>query len=180
MDSGLLRWQPFRIWGVPCVSLREVPCTPLPPMTILSRGLVARIQKRIFLGCPYAMGVNWRPRTLLSSMVGILDLRHLHPRVAPLFCHFGILMGGSSFSSSLSPHHRGGFCTVVGPFPRAMGGIPVQLHRLPQAWRLQACCFALLCRRRITNPLLDLTLPCHFPALVEAYLLLSCTTPGLR
>ena len=88
--------------------------------------------------------------------------------------------GGSSFSSSPSPCHHGGLCTVVGPFPRAMGGIPVWLHRLPRAWHLQARCFTLLCRRRITIPLLDLTLPCHFPALVKAYLLLSCTTPRTR
>jgi hypothetical protein len=31
----------------------------------------------------------------------------------------------------------------------------------------------------ITVPLLDLTLQCHFPALVEAYLLLTRTIPGL-
>ncbi len=93
MDSGLLRWQPFTIWGGACMSLGGVPCAPLPPMTLLSRGLVARIQKRIFLGCPYAMGFDWRPHTLLSSMGGILDLRHLHPRAAPLFRCFVILMG---------------------------------------------------------------------------------------
>jgi hypothetical protein len=94
MDSGLLRRQPFTIWGGPRVSLGGVPCAPLPPMTLLSRGLVARIQKRIFLGRPYAMGFDWRPRTLLSSMGGVLDFRHLHPRAAPLFRRFGILMGG--------------------------------------------------------------------------------------
>jgi hypothetical protein len=66
----------------------------LPPMTLLSRGLVARIQKRIFLGCPYTMGFDWQPCTLLSSMGGVLDLRHLHPRAAPLFRRFDILMGG--------------------------------------------------------------------------------------
>ncbi len=38
------------------------------PMTLLSRGLVARIQKRIFLGCTSAMGFDWWPCTLLSSM----------------------------------------------------------------------------------------------------------------
>jgi hypothetical protein len=27
-------------------------------------------------------------------MGGILDLRHLHPRAAPLFRRFGVLMGG--------------------------------------------------------------------------------------
>jgi hypothetical protein len=63
-------------------------------MTLLSRGLVAWIQKRTFLGCTYAMGFNWQPRTLLSLMGGVLDLCHLHPRAAPLFCHFGILVGG--------------------------------------------------------------------------------------
>jgi hypothetical protein len=68
-------------------------------------------------------------------------------------------------------------CTVVGPFPRARGGIPVQLNWLPRAWCLLAHCFTLLCRRGITISPLDLTLLCHFPALalVAAYLLLSCT-----
>jgi hypothetical protein len=95
MDSGLLHWQPFTICGGPHMPLGGVPCTPLPPMTLLlPRGLVARIQKRIFLGRPYAMGFDWQPRTLLSSMGGVLDLRHLHPQAAPLFRCFGILMGG--------------------------------------------------------------------------------------
>jgi hypothetical protein len=94
MDTGLLRWQPFTIWGGPRMSLGGVPCAPLPPMTLLSRGIVAWIQKRIFLGRPYAMGFNWQPCTLPSSMGGILDLCHLHPRAAPLFRCFGILMGG--------------------------------------------------------------------------------------
>ncbi len=40
------------------------------------------------------MGFDWQPCTLLSLMGGILDLRHLHPQAAPLFCHFGVLMGG--------------------------------------------------------------------------------------
>jgi hypothetical protein len=40
------------------------------------------------------MGFNWQPCTLLSLMGGVLDLHHLHPRAAPLFCCFGILMGG--------------------------------------------------------------------------------------
>jgi hypothetical protein len=69
--------------------------------------------------------------------------------------------------------------TVVGPFPRAMGGIPLRLHRLSRAWHLRARLFTLLCHRRITVPLLDLTLPCHLPALFEAYLLLSRTITGL-
>jgi hypothetical protein len=69
--------------------------------------------------------------------------------------------------------------TVVGPFPRAMGGIPLRLHRLSRAWRLRARLFTLLCHRRITVPLLDLTLPCHLPALFEAYLLLSRTITRL-
>jgi hypothetical protein len=94
MDSGLLRRQQFTIWGGPRVSLGGVPCVPLPPMTLLSRGLVAQIQKRIFLGRPYAMGFNWQPCTLLSLMGGVLDLRHLHPRAALLFRHFGILVEG--------------------------------------------------------------------------------------
>ena len=76
------------------VSLGGVPCAPLPPMTLLSRGLAARIQKRIFLlGCIYAMGFNWQPRTLHSSMGGKFALRHLHPRAAPLFRCCGVIMG---------------------------------------------------------------------------------------
>jgi hypothetical protein len=68
-------------------------------------------------------------------------------------------------------------CTVVHPFPRAMGGIPVRLHQLLQAWCLWARCITLLCRWTITIPPLGLTLPCHLPALVEAHLLLSYTIP---
>ena len=79
------------------MSLGGVPCAPLPPMTLLSRGLVARIQKRIFLGRPYAMGFDWQPCTLLSLMGGVLDLPHLHPRAAPLFHHFCVLIGGLHF-----------------------------------------------------------------------------------
>ena len=104
MDSGLLRWQPFKIWGGPHVSLGGVPCTPLPPTTLLSRGLIARIQKRIFLGCTYAMGFDWQHRTLLLLMEGILALRCLHPLGAPLFRRFDVLVGVFilllSFSSS--------------------------------------------------------------------------------
>jgi hypothetical protein len=179
MDTVLLHWQPFTIWGGPRMSLGGVPCAPLPPMTLLSQGLVARIQKRIFLGRPYAMGFDWQPCTLLSSMGGIFgspSSSSLGSSSAPSFWH---PHGGSSFSSSPPPRHRGGLCTVVGPFPRAMGGILVRLHRFPRAWHLRARRFTLLCRRRITIPLMDLTLPCHFLALVEAYLLLSCTTPRL-
>jgi hypothetical protein len=40
------------------------------------------------------MEFDWQPHTLLSLMGGVLDLRHLHPRAAPLFCRFGVLMGG--------------------------------------------------------------------------------------
>jgi hypothetical protein len=68
-------------------------------------------------------------------------------------------------------------CTVVHPFPRAMGGIPVQLHQLPPAWHLRTHCITLLCHRMITIPPLGLTLPCHFLALFKAYLLLSRTIP---
>ena len=38
-DSGLLRWRPFPLWGVPRVSLGGVPCAPPPPIILLSRGL---------------------------------------------------------------------------------------------------------------------------------------------
>jgi hypothetical protein len=82
------------IWGGARVSLGGVPCAPLPPMTLFSWGLIARIQKMIFLGRPYPMELDWRPRTLLSSMGGVLDIRYLHPQAAPLFRLFGVLMGG--------------------------------------------------------------------------------------
>ena len=96
MSSGLLHRQPFTIWGGGArVSLGGVPCVPLPPVTLLPRGLTARIQKRIFLlGRTYAMGFDWQSCTLHSSMGGELALRHLHPRAAPLFRCFGIIMGG--------------------------------------------------------------------------------------
>jgi hypothetical protein len=83
----------YNMGGASCVPGGSALRAPA-PMTLLSRGLVARIQKRIFLGCPYAMGFDWQPRTLLSLMGGILDLHHLHPRAAPLFRCFGVLMGG--------------------------------------------------------------------------------------
>jgi hypothetical protein len=129
MDSGLFRRHPFMIWEGARVSRGGVPCAPLPPMTLLSRGLIARIQKRIFLGRPYAMGFDWQPCTLLSSMGGVLDIRYLHPRAAPLFHLFGILMGSSSFSSP-SPHHRGGSSFSSSPvgITRATAG---SLHRPP-------------------------------------------------
>ncbi len=82
-------------------------------------------------------------------------------------------MGGVMLLLGMYPH----LCMVVGPFPRAMGGIPIQLHWFPQAWGLRTRHFTLLCCRRITVPPLDLTLPYHFPALFEAYLLLSWTIP---
>ncbi len=70
-------------------------------------------------------------------------------------------------------------CTEVRqPFPRVMGGIPVWLHWLPQASALQARQFTLLCHRVITIPLLAQTSRHLIPALVKAYLLLSCTIPG--
>ena len=95
-DSRLLCWQPFTIWeGGACVSLGGVPFFPLPPMTLLSRGLVSQIRKRIFLlGCTYAKGFDWQPCALLSSMGGMLALRHLLPLAAPLFRCFGVLIGG--------------------------------------------------------------------------------------
>ena len=76
------------------MSLWEVLCMPLSLKILLPRGLVARIQKRIFLGCTYGMGFDWQPCTLFSLMGGVLALRHLHPLGATLFCHFGILVGG--------------------------------------------------------------------------------------
>jgi hypothetical protein len=90
---------------------------------------------------------------------------------------------GGHPSAQVSPSVHGGrhalprdlpsFGYGGGTFPQGHGGIPLRLHWLSQAWRLRACRFTLLCHRRITVPLLDLTLPCHLPALVEAYLLLS-------
>ena len=95
MNSRLLCWQLITSWGGACMSLGGVPCAPLPLMTVLSRGLVARIQKRIFLlGCTYAMGFDWQHRTLHSSMGSALALHHLHPQAAPLFRPFGVIMGG--------------------------------------------------------------------------------------
>ena len=75
---------PFTVWGVPRVSLRGVPCAPLSLTTLLPWGLVARIQRRIFLVRTYAMGFNVCP------CIG----HHFHPRAAPLFRHFGVSMGG--------------------------------------------------------------------------------------
>jgi hypothetical protein len=64
-------------------------------VTLLSRGVAARIQKSIFLPShTYAMGFAWQPHTPYSSMGGELALCHLHPREAPLFRHFGVSMGG--------------------------------------------------------------------------------------
>jgi hypothetical protein len=86
---------------------------------------------------------------------------------------------GAHICPSVSVGAWGVSCSSLGFTFICMGGIPMRLHRLSRAWRLRARCFTLLCHRRITVPHLDLTLPCHFPALVEAYLLLSCTIPGL-
>ena len=70
MDNGLFLFHQwgvlctpllFMVWGVPRtprVSLWGVLCTPLSLKTQLPWGLVARIQKRIFLGCTYAMGFD--------------------------------------------------------------------------------------------------------------------------
>jgi hypothetical protein len=49
-------------------------------------------------------------------------------------------MGGVMLLLGMYPH----LGTVVGPFPRAMGGISMRLHLLSRAWRLQARCFTLL------------------------------------
>ena len=78
-------------------------------MTLLSWGLAAQIQKRIFLlGRTYAMGFACRLRTLHSSMGGELALRHLHPRAAPLFHRFGVIMGGLHSSPLLLLVFAGG------------------------------------------------------------------------
>ena len=68
MDSGLFHQQgvlcmplPITVRGVPRVSLwlwPGVPCAPLSLKTLLPWGLVAQIQKRIFLGCTFAMGFD--------------------------------------------------------------------------------------------------------------------------
>ena len=65
MDSSLFHQQgvlctplPFTVWGVPHVSLWGVPCAPLSLKTLLPWSLLARIQKRIFLGQTYAMGFD--------------------------------------------------------------------------------------------------------------------------
>jgi hypothetical protein len=127
---------------------------------------------------PYNYGGFFRtappPTTKVTTIMAMAALLHIMggTRLLKCLCR---CMGGIMHLLGIYPR----LCTVVGPFPRAMGGIPVRLHRLPRAWRLQARCFTLLCHRRITVPFLDLTLPCHFPALVEVYLLLFCTIPGL-
>ena len=103
MDSGLFHHRgalcmmplQFTVWGVPRVSLRGVPCAPLSLTTLLPWGLVAQIQRRIFLVRTYAMGFDVCP------CIG----HHFHPRAAPLFRRFGVSMWGLpspllSFSSS--------------------------------------------------------------------------------
>jgi hypothetical protein len=65
MDRNLFHWRgihctplPFTVCGVPRVSLWGVPHTPLSLRTLLPWGLVAQIQKRIFLSRTYAMGFD--------------------------------------------------------------------------------------------------------------------------
>ncbi len=85
----------FSIWGGARVSLGGVPGPPLPPMTLLSRGLAARIQTGILLlGCSYPIRLDWRRCTLHSLMGGALAPHHLHPQATPLFRPFGIITGG--------------------------------------------------------------------------------------
>jgi len=58
-------------------------------------GLAARIPTGTFLlGCSYPIRLAQRPCTLHSLMGGALAPRHLHPQAPPLFCPFGIIMGG--------------------------------------------------------------------------------------
>lgn len=117
MDSGFFRhWGvlcmtplPFTVWGVPRVSLRGVPCAPLSLTTLLPWGLVARIQRRIFLVRTYAMGFDVCPR------IG----HHFHPRAAPLFRRFGVSMGGLPSPPLLLLIIMGG-----------MGGLPSPRHLL--------------------------------------------------
>jgi hypothetical protein len=101
-------------------------------------------------GSPLCHGVQLatlHPPFINGGHFGSPSSSSLGSSSVPLFWH---PHGGSSFSSSPPPCHRGGLCTVVGPFPRAVGGILVRLHWLPRAWHLRARCFTLLCRRRIT------------------------------
>jgi hypothetical protein len=123
MDSGLLRWQLFTIWGGPCMSLGGVPCAPMPPMTILSRGLVARIQKRIFLGRLYAMGFDWQPCTLLSSMgafwISVIFIPGQLLCSIVLASSWGVFILLLSFSLSSWGVVYGG-----GIFPQGHGGYP--------------------------------------------------------
>ena len=84
---------PFRVWGVPRVSL-GVPCAPLFLGTLpLPRVLVARIQEDVS-GSHLRYGVRLAVSHPPFSMGGVLALRHLHPLAAPLFHHAGILVGG--------------------------------------------------------------------------------------
>ncbi len=96
---------------------------PMPPMTLLSRGLVARIQKRIFLGCPYAMGFDWQPCTFPSSMGGIwISIIFIPGQLlcsVVLVASWGVFIILLSFSlSSWGVVYSGGI------FPQGHGGYP--------------------------------------------------------
>ena len=124
MDSGLFHHRgvlcmtplPFTVWGVPRVSLRGVPCAPLSLTTLLPWGLVARIQRRIFLVHTYALGFDVSPR------IG----HHFHPRAAPLFRRFGVSLGGLPSPPLLLLIIMGGMGGLPSPPPLLliiMGGL---------------------------------------------------------
>jgi hypothetical protein len=132
---------PFMVWRVSHVSLWGVPCTPLSLKTLLSWGLVAWIQKKIYLGHLFAMGFDWQPCSLLLSMGGILALFHLCPLAAPTYLLWGILVGGLWIQKRI---YRDGACHMgFGRRPHAlllpMRGALVLHHHHPLAAPLFHC-----------------------------------------
>ena len=104
------------------MSLGGVPGAPPPPMTLLSRGLAARIQTGIFLlGCSYPIGLAWRPCTPFFNGGRFGSPASSSPGTSsvPSFWHHH---GGPSFSSSPSPRHHGGSSTPSSLSPRHHGG----------------------------------------------------------
>jgi hypothetical protein len=102
--------------GTFCVSLWGVPCMPLFLKTLLPWVLIAQIQKRIHLGCPYAMGFNWQPHTLLLPMGGISALHCLCPLAAPMFLLLIVFVGGSRIQKKMYP---GGACHMASTWDSA-------------------------------------------------------------
>jgi hypothetical protein len=112
---------------------------------LLMWGLVAWIQKRIFLGFTYAMGFDGQPHTLISLIGDVLALHHICPLAAPTFLLLGVLAGGPWIQKMIC---QSGACYMgFGPRPWAlilfMGGALVLLCRHPLAAPL-FCLFGVL------------------------------------